>query len=299
MAYSIPTLIADKKDHKTFNDLCFKHHIEGLLFSFYDEFKAQGEFKAAWIKNWHRNQLSQNKILEVIDTDCLNFPPVLLKGAALLGLIYEDIGARFMSDIDLLIHHDDFTLVEQMLTTAGFSKIKSNKWKANNFKSEWSLVVDGTELCIELHSKLYYHVDNSYEFFELEDSHIEGFKRLSLIDQFLHLCAHYGFQHTFQKVYWGFDLYFFGVKFKGSLDIDLLIARSKKLKILKSLRMCLGVLDNHFGLTLSLNKDDLVTADFLWSEERRSFEYFKVKHLTKDSIFQALEYDLLHFFSRF
>jgi hypothetical protein len=297
MAYSIPKLISDKKDQSDFKDLCFKHHIEGLLFSFYPEFKQVPEFKEAWLKNWHRNLLTQESLSNTIDTSRLHYSPVLLKGAALIGLIYEDVGSRFMSDVDLLVHPDDFILLENMLLADKFNRIDSRKWKANNFKSEWSKTIDGTEICIELHSKLYYHSENSYESFNLEDSHIDGFKRLCAVDQFVHLSTHYGFQHTFQKVYWAFDLYFFGSKYKADLPLDQLVSRSKEFKVYKSLTLCLGLLKNHFGLETGV-VDELISNDFLWTEERRSFEYLKIKHLTKDSIFQALEYDLLHFFSR-
>lgn len=307
MAYSLPKLITEKMTLSLhgdeFSDSCHKHHIEGVLYYFYDDFKSNESFKNVWIQNWHRNDLALKTLVDMLDLSTLQFSPVLLKGAALLGEVYEDMGSRFMSDIDLLIHPTDFVEVEKQLVKSGFKLINSKKWKANNFKSEWSIHIGETEICFELHSKLYYHCDNEYESFEKEASHLDGYLRLGKLDQFIHLSTHYAFQHTFQSLYWGFDLFFFSQKYLETLEKSKLLIRAKEFKVLNSTLFCLGVLNDHFNVHIDIHKEHLtskkIDADFLWSEERRSFEYLKVKHQTKDSFIQALEYDLLHFFSRF
>ena len=299
MAYSTPQIISDYKALGDFENLCSRHHIEGLLYSFYDEFRGSSQFKSVWLKNWHRNDLAQKVLIESVQVNELQHKIVLLKGFALLGQVYLDSGSRFMSDVDLLVHPCDFTKLEKMLIEYGFLRVESKKWKANSFKSEWSIVIDGTEVCIELHSKLYFHVSNRFEDFNFEESHIQGFWRLSSIDQLIHLSTHYAFQHTFQSLYWAFDFYFYFLHIQDDLDMKLLSQRALRFKVSRSLDYCLSLLVDHFQLKIELDQKLSLSSDFLWSEERRSFEYLKIKHLTKDSLIQALEYDFLHFFSRF
>jgi len=299
MALLLPKLISQQIHNSEFIQLCSAHHIEGLLYSFYPEFKENKSFKDVWIQNWHRNELAVKTLQDVFKSIKLKNAPVLLKGSALLGSIYKDIGSRFMSDIDLLIHPDDFSKVEHSLKNCGYRRIESTKWKANNFKSEWALVIEGTEVCIELHSKLYYHAKNSYEDFIFEKSHIDGFLKLAKIDQFIHLSTHYVFQHTFQKIYWAFDLYFYATEFITLEDIPALMERSKLFKVTKSTQCSFEIINKFFGTNFPVKSRLKITHDFLWSTNRSSLEYFKIKHQTKDSLLTAIEYDFLNLFSRF
>jgi hypothetical protein len=50
-----------------------------------------------------------------------NLPTIVLKGAALIALVYERTTLRPMSDIDVLVRHEDFERAGRLLQAAGFA----------------------------------------------------------------------------------------------------------------------------------------------------------------------------------
>jgi len=300
MYTSLPKLITEFSSREDFQQLCEKHHIEGLLFFFYRDFNSNADFKSVWLKNWHRNDLYINELKEICVDFNGQFPLISLKGASLLESLYKDLGSRFMSDVDLLVHPDDIQSLETLLKAKDFTLINSTKWKANNFKSEWTKTIDGTEICVELHSKLYYHCANNYTDFVTTKSNIPNLRRLSHIDEFVHLAGHYVHQHTFQKNYWLFDLYLYAKVILVESDEAELLARAKKYKLEKSLFYVFSLFESAFGEKIfSYSAKYKIPTAFLWSDDRSSFEYFKFKHLAKDSIITALEYDIRLLISKF
>lgn len=294
----LPPIINSHKHHSDFDELCAKHHIQGILYYFYNEFRQNQTFKADWLKNWRRNELYQKVLSDIGEkTKELAIPLVTLKGMSLLDTIYTDLGSRFMSDIDLLLPLDKFEQMEQILIEDGYGKNSITKWEANYFKGEYSKFIDEEEVCIELHSKLYYHCKNDFEDFSLVTSSIKNIKKLELHEQLIHLCTHAGFQHTFLNLYWLFDIAFLIERERSNIDASKLLKLATKYKVKNSLTMALQIVRDYFGVEFGefLKPKAKISADFLWSDNRRSVEYLKVKHLTKDSLLEALKYDINYF----
>jgi hypothetical protein len=85
-----------------------------------------------------------------------------LKGAAFQNLLYENIGLRSMTDIDILVHPKDFLPAANILCHYGFAvssedSSKGITWLAKTPKEYWPEVLsfsDQQGLVIELHHHL-------------------------------------------------------------------------------------------------------------------------------------------------
>jgi hypothetical protein len=229
-----------------------------------------------------------------------NVTACVLKGIHLLEDLYSDLGSRFMSDIDLLIPLDKVDLFHSILIDNGYKLNPDYKFYGNNFKSDWSKLVGEVEVNIELHTNLFYHTQYN-ENWNFVNSKIKNFKKLLHEDCIIHLCGHLAFQHTFQKLHWLFDIHFYVEKFGDQIDWKLLKIKSEKLKLSRSVNMCLWLNLKYFKSTkynLSLKKEWwqlILTKDFLLNPEKNKIQYFIIKHATKDRLLDAFYYDLTWF----
>jgi Uncharacterised nucleotidyltransferase len=77
----------------------------------------------------------------------------MLKGAYLASAVYSDLGLRTMGDIDILVHQEHVTRVEQQLLSWGFLPgLEERVITPENYHFRYSL--DGNRFEIELHWKL-------------------------------------------------------------------------------------------------------------------------------------------------
>lgn len=298
-----PNLIKTKSHDKSFQTLADHHKIQGLIYYHYEDFRKDTAFKQSWLSQWALNEKYQTELALLRSHLPTQIKPVLLKGSALLGLIYQDFGSRFMSDIDLLIRPHELKEVEKTLLALNYKKLPTLKWEANRHKSEWNKVDEGQEITIELHTKLYFHIPLSDQSYELEPSHLTGFQRLVLEDQILYLSTHYALQHNFLRLYWLFDIYFMVKKYQTEIDWPQIQKRAEKLQINNSLNMNLYILKKYMNLDLSaqlkIKNRKMINIDFLWSDNMRTLRYFIVKYQTRDKPLSALRYALFWFLSKF
>lgn len=300
----IPLIIETKQYTADFIEQCHRHQISGLLYYHYEEFRTNDNFKKSWINQWARNEklISELEALRAVVPHPINL--VVIKGISHLGTIYQDLGSRFMSDVDLLVDKKDLVAVEAALAQLGFIKLFTSKWKANSHKSEWSIFRDEMEITIELHTNLFYH--NSFKLSDttFENSHIQGYKKLSFDLELLYLSYHYAYQHNFLRLYWAFDIYLLFEKKQDTINWNKLLQLSQELKVKKSFLLTVSTIDRFFPLTYKPLKDyatrgsEMIDADFLWSDDMKSKKYMLIKHLTKDSFLTAFEYDFLWLWSK-
>jgi hypothetical protein len=220
---------------------------------------------------------------------------------AIVSATYPDSGCRFMSDIDILIETKSLQKVEEILISLDFELIKEEKWRANDFKCVWEKKHLSTNIYIEVHTKLFYHVEN--ENWMTKPSNILGLNILSNEDQILHLFGHLAFQHTFLKLYWSFDISLLLKKEEFKISWPVLIKKAKSYQLLNSLKSSLWILQKHFGnneLNKIINENNLAPNIFLkfclskkllWNNSQNGFTYYLTKHLLKDSLGESLKYD--------
>jgi len=296
MKKELPILVNYKKKHERFSQLCHEHHINGLLYYHYAEFRKESALKNHWLQQWHRNEVLEDQLKNLSTLlEKENIKPTLLKGLSLLGTIYQDYGSRFMSDIDLLCSKQEKEKIESSLIELGYQLLQTERWSANSHKSEWNKQQNGIEITIELHTKLYYHVELNTKT-ETIGSHLPGYTRLGLEDELIFLCTHYAFQHTYLKNFWLYDIYFFIQKYHQDIDWKVIEKKSKYYQVKKATFSCLYLVEREFDIQTLKHRNNLLelllTKNFLWSNNRRNLHYLIIKHLVKDSFIKALGYDI-------
>jgi hypothetical protein len=283
---SIPKLLENSKLHSISDE----HLITGLLFREFEIEVPRGE--QVWKQQWFHNTVLQDELKSM--APLLGDQVIILKGMALIESIYEDSGKRFMSDIDLLVPTEKLAQIENILKEAGYQSITGERWKANNFKSEWTRTVNGVEVNIELHTRLFYHSADLQ--WRTQPSHIEPLRILDVDHQITHLIGHCAFQHNFLKLYWLIDIFLY-LK-SHNVNWEAVHQHSKDLKIENSFIATVWVLNHYFDCEIKIPKKPsllmrkLLSMDLLLNPNQIGKDYFLLKHILKDSILESLQYDL-------
>lgn len=271
-----------------------EHNIEGYLYSF----NRQESYYPAWKKQMLINNLRVEELKKLGAAFLSNKIDVyLLKGFSMLGDLYQDLGSRFASDVDLLVDSAQLDKVSEILLSEGYTEIPAIKWMGDNFKYTFEKNIGTIDVTIELHTRLFWHQKIDIE--EGSTSHIRGFKKLSNEEQFVHLAGHFAFQHTCLKLFWLVDI--LKLSSSQSLDIKKVMVLAKKYKVERSVVLCLNLV-NRYGVVLSkkntlpLSLQDrllnyLVNDSFLQSPDKNKLKYYLIKNLLKDSFFYSLKYN--------
>lgn len=284
-------------EEENYLDILNSHHLSGF---FYSKMTQDKLLKKDYLRNIHRNSLYLEECEKIVKIINNRFKIILLKGLSFIGNIYQDMGERFMSDVDILVDKSNLPSLVEILKTNGYEELDSKKWFANDFKKVLSKKVEGLELVIELHTRLFYHSDIKLEVERMEN----GFFTLSKELQMVHLSGHLGFQHNFQKLYWLVDIFLFIEMNKETINWTKVYDLSKDLKVFKSVSICLWLVKTYFNVSLlekteelfEINKNSLwkkyLTYDFLISPFEISRNYLIMKHLNKDSFLENIKYNL-------
>ena len=181
----------------------------------------QGEYYKTYARNTLLYQ-ELGRILQALDE--AGIPVIVLKGAALAVTVYEDIGLRPMTDLDLLVLPSD---LEQAII-----KIKQSGFELE--KASYHIVFsDGSsDINVELHWHLASMVDDGYQgdehFYRYENSSLaEPMYLLRPAADLLYLAAHLSIQHNQDpfRLLWLNDFYQLLVQNEHVLDWDWLDER--------------------------------------------------------------------------
>ncbi|MCR9204187.1 MAG: nucleotidyltransferase family protein [Halobacteriovoraceae bacterium] len=264
--------------------------------SLLERHKLGGVFKNEYPEAYKKYWVINTNHLRFLDEECssISLKGCLLKGCHLVKDYYDDIGMRFMGDIDLLVNPNEFDLWTKNLESLGFEVEEESRWEANNFKKLLSREKGGMELVVELHSRLFYQEEEGliWETSPLYSENLHGLKKEDL---FVHLCGHLGYQHTFHSLNWLYDIAL--LIQKEDLDFDLIFKKAQKAKVLKACRITLTILSFHFGIsglkgTLweRFLAKSLLTPKFLKDPYYSKFRFLLVKTIVKDSMGDAFSY---------
>lgn len=79
------------------------------------------DIEAAYIKTYVVNKADFGELLEIIKIfDTAGIRVILLKGSHLAQFVYQDIGLRWMADIDILIRKEDLKKASELLVSMGY-----------------------------------------------------------------------------------------------------------------------------------------------------------------------------------
>jgi len=277
------------------DDFLNRHGLRGQYYALAKEGK----------EHWKR-QLTQNlvvrKELEILgqDLEANHLQVCLLKGFALMGDVYEDWGERFASDVDVLISIQSLWRLRELLQLHGFTEVSEKKWRGNQFKFLFKKNLHGVPVTVEVHTQLFWHSQLNWQS-HLIPAQVKGFSRLSNEAQLLHLCGHYGFQHTFIKLFWLVDIFRFLQKYESKIHWPLFWNLALSQRLYRSSYGIFSIIDE---LSQSDNQEgtgysDSAPAAFLWSRQwvnrlatpkflsnprRYLVRYFLLKTILKDSI---------------
>jgi hypothetical protein len=294
-----PVLINKILKQNDFESILRTHCLEGYAYS-----KLNMDiFKKTWQAQIIHNTIKFEEINRLAQMfDSINTNPILLKGMSITKDIFEDLGQRSMSDIDILIKPCELDPIEKILVSEGYKTIHASKWRANNFKTVFQKKVDLSFVVIEVHTKILYT-------FDFQDTSLrkycKTYRKLSVSDEFFHLIAHLSFQHTFLYLHWMLDLELYYKKFSEQIDWERVFFLAKQHHCLVSVAATLFCLEKYCEIVLPSKVQDFIAKnlseklssklnfEFLCYPHQKKLQYYYIKHLLKDSFLQSFEYNLL------
>jgi len=287
------------------------HGLAGQAYKFLDKYLSTfvlTELKKKYHQQWALNCLLEQE-LEEIQKRCLEkkIKLVVLKGMALINNLYSDPGLRAISDIDLLVEKKDWDYFKEILIQLGHQDVSCTRWEYNDYKINTSRFVDDIEVVVEGHLHLFKN-DNwpMWNKTHLGKGDLLG---LSLEDNLVHLMGHLAYQHTFLKLTWLLDIFYYLERYENQLNWELINKKIKHLNHKSSSWASLWCMEKYFGLhflqkinsanQIGLLKKFLITMSLskklLWYPEKNRFKYYLLKHLLKDSLLESLRYDYYWF----
>lgn len=224
-----------------------------------------GKIKGIYNFTWYRNQLVFNAVKNVVSLlNKENIPVILLKGVPLLKNVYQNTGARSVSDVDILI---DPKYVEK-----GVEVIKANDWQyqdqspfaikriseplANKYIKEITFI-DKQKIQVDLHWRLFMFVfkENrehpmSYEevFNHSLDFEVQGVrcKIPCPEDMIIHIIVH-GAEQVFERTLrWVLDVV--SLIRTTPIDWEFLIERIKKFDVAVELNVAFSYLLKNYSI---------------------------------------------------
>ncbi|MBM2834955.1 MAG: hypothetical protein HW406_2116 [Candidatus Brocadiaceae bacterium] len=80
--------------------------------------KLRESLKQEYIYNWGRNVRILEELAALLRV--LDNPVIVLKGAALLSSVYENVGLRSLGDVDILVKPEDVSKIDTVLSQSGY-----------------------------------------------------------------------------------------------------------------------------------------------------------------------------------
>jgi len=192
-----------------------------------------------------------------------SLPVLLLKGAALVGEIYDDMGLRPMGDLDLLVHKNDTNAAYKLLEQLGFHKSTVELWPGTD-QDFWheALLTNEEGRVVEVHWNL---IGSDYdmkappvEYLWTQKKEIQFVNSEEVIDtinEYVHIvfgCAHIALQHGFSesRLIWYYDIYRLLFSLGDDLDWGILQTTAWELGWCTSLLLVLEKVSEYFNFPL-------------------------------------------------
>jgi hypothetical protein len=94
----------------------------------HDTADSLGRLQGIYRQSWYRNRVAEARaVMAVSVLEAESIDVMVLKGMALVGLAYGDVGARPMNDVDLLIHGRDLRRAAGALERNGWSLVLNDR----------------------------------------------------------------------------------------------------------------------------------------------------------------------------
>jgi hypothetical protein len=281
------------------------HSLEGFVYSRWRgklNEKLERPLRAVWQCQWLENlrYLDEARTLQQRGRET-GIAFVLLKGLALADRIYPDLGARCLSDMDLLVGDGSWNEAQRLVRAHGYRELSGVPPEYRAYKITYVRgLPDGTEVLLDLHRKLLFGEPEDFKWAREGD-------RLSLTDLVAYLAGHFGYQHGFHGLNWLLDLALV-IENWANPDWERLEFLCDRLGLHESLGLTVETLRRFLGTKIPARLDALIlrrpplrrklcasalSEDYLWYPEQHRLRYFLVQNLVKDSWSEALAHDWL------
>ena len=215
-----------------------------------------------------------SKVLRALQDN--NIPVVVLKGAALAELVYQNIALRPMCDVDLLVRCEDIHRIDELLSQLGF---RDTTLSVSKRHTQWiRAVYTSGVINIDLHSRIP-EIPGLDPWANASPAKIGSTDTLVLgaEDFLLHLCLH--LDHHLHKgppvLIWWCDIVRFLKDYGKELDWDYVIRIAKESRVEAVVHRILHAIDEGFDIHISADilsqlRDDGVAIsinDILHSKE--------------------------------
>jgi hypothetical protein len=239
-----------------------------------------GDPEAGWLRDvyrrcWTANQLKLNAGRRAIDAlAAVGIEVLALKGAALIGTAYRDLGARPMGDVDLAVPSQRVGEAAKALEGAGFASATSEPERT--LATHHSLAFrDAGGQEIDLHRGMLWRPGLEQEFWR---GSVEGrvadaqVRVLNPADQLLHVCAHGAAWNPIHPVRWAADAFKIVEAAEGGLDWARLVATAELGRLSLPLREALTHLSTELRAPISAKAIAELGAMPVSRSERRAHE---------------------------
>jgi hypothetical protein len=205
--------------------------------------------KSAYRHQWVVNQIRMRdagRALRVLGD--AGIETMVLKGAALAGLHYRDLGARPMYDVDILVRPDRARAAAQALLVAGWTQPLPLDLKVLLAVTHGTAFQTPTETTIDLHWYALWSPATDDDFWSAAESvDVAGVRTFAQCpaDQLLQVCVHGAWAHP-PPVRWVADA-FTVIRSTPDLDWDRVLERAQARTVTLPLREALHYLQERFG----------------------------------------------------
>lgn len=175
------------------------------------------------------------KVLKVLNE--AQIPVLVIKGAALAQMVYDNIGLRPMEDIDILIHRDDLWKIKEELLKIGYVLTPTG---------EWTFAKEGTQAAIDVHTDIFYVKDDEL-WKNAQTIEIEGQKALVMSpeDSLIYVAAHSSVHHGTVSKVWMKDIVYIIKRYREELDWNIVVIKIMRYGLQIPLYCMFAVIQKH------------------------------------------------------
>ncbi len=188
----------------------------------------------------------------------LGVEAILLKGAYLAREVYDHLGLRCMSDVDLLVKRQDLEKVESLLLSLGYKP--DNCHRVITKRNHHFAYRKKGSITLEVHWKLHWSCLKAMDVndlwsrkMQLSNGDQQKVYAFSPEDLLLHLCLHNALHIQNMKLRMIYDLKVVLQRFASQFDFSVMVERAKKWKIQGSVYVFLRLARDLLGHEINSN----------------------------------------------
>ncbi len=211
-----------------------------------------GTFRGVYRYTWYRNQILLSQVIPVLRSlHEAGIESLLLKGAALVHLFYQDAGLRPMADFDVLVRRDRVADAMDIVTRLGWTP---KGWSRERLTTRRLAMQQGLAFkdAGGREMDLHWHVlaeclqaNADDDFWDGSTTmEIEGIplRTLNVTDHLLHVCVHGAARNPVPPIRWAADAAVILKHAGATIDWNRLIEQVRKRHVVFLVRDALGLL---------------------------------------------------------